>query len=323
MHIEQFGSLEGVARVKGELLVHLGDGAAAIVPDDEARLRPYLRDALALTTFGDKGDVRVEKADRSSGFMSADSPSESESSVTSSCSASVSTSSGSDGGSTKIIAHGIEIELELPFSQPYQVRNTLAAVAAVLAVGVRPSGKVDVAVSALRGEEIKLPDGTTVINDCYNASPLAMKAVLGDLAGREPSGQRIAVLGDMLELGPDERSYHLDVGRSANDAGVEVLVTVGKRAAAMLETYQGEGYAAADADEAAELMVDLVKADDLVLIKGSRGMGLEAVATTLSKRGQVLKCNTTIRCGISRPDPIVGDPVVAVDNAQVGNDRSA
>jgi UDP-N-acetylmuramoyl-tripeptide--D-alanyl-D-alanine ligase len=128
---------------------------------------------------------------------------------------------------------------------------------------------------------VELAIGATVINDCYNASPLSMRAALDDLATHETAGRRIAVLGDMLELGSESEALHREVGSVAAGAGVELLVTVGPQAVAMLDTFDGESYAVADAAEAAALVGDLIEPGDLVLVKGSRGVGLEVVAEAL------------------------------------------
>jgi UDP-N-acetylmuramoyl-tripeptide--D-alanyl-D-alanine ligase len=244
VHLEQVGSLEGVARAKGELLVGMRDGGTAVVPAGEALLDPYLRPGLAVRRFGDGGDVVL------------------------------------DGDA--VVADGERLELALAFTARHQRTNALAAVAAALAVGVRPSGRVEPPTGALRGELVELPDGAVVVNDCYNASPLSMRAALDDLAGREAAGRRVAVLGDMLELGAEEAALHREVGALAGEAGVELLVTVGPRAAAMLDTFDGEGYAVADAGEAAALTAELIGPGDVVLVKGSRGVGLEVVAPALA-----------------------------------------
>jgi UDP-N-acetylmuramoyl-tripeptide--D-alanyl-D-alanine ligase len=154
--------------------------------------------------------------------------------------------------------------------------NALAALAAARAVGVEPHGRIEVALSRLRGQRRTLPGGVTVIDDCYNANPMSMRAALDDLAAAAP-GRRVAVLGDMLELGPDEERFHREVGEHARAAGVDLLVTVGPRAVAM----RGD-QAAADAAEAAALVPELVEPGDTVLLKASRGVGLEAVAEALS-----------------------------------------
>jgi UDP-N-acetylmuramoyl-tripeptide--D-alanyl-D-alanine ligase len=155
-------------------------------------------------------------------------------------------------------------------------------VAAALAVGVRPEGRVEVPFSALRGERIDLPSGVAVVNDCYNANPMSMRAALDELAVTA-SGRRVAVLGDMLELGEEERSFHAEIGAYARERGVDLLVTVGPLAAAMLEAYDGEAQAVADAAEAASIVPELLEPGDTVLVKGSRGVGLEAVAEALAE----------------------------------------
>jgi UDP-N-acetylmuramoyl-tripeptide--D-alanyl-D-alanine ligase len=237
VHLEQVGSLEGVARAKGELLVGMRDGATAVVPADEPLLEPWLRPELSVLRFGPGGDVDVDALDA----------------------------------------------LELPFTAPHHRLNALAAVAAARAVGVSPTGRVDVRFASLRGERIELDRGATVINDCYNASPPSMSAALDDLATQAPSRRRVAVLGDMLELGPDAPALHRVVGEEANRAGVSLLVTVGPLAAAIAETFSGEAHAVPDAAAAVALADELIAPGDVVLIKGSRGVGLEVVTEALTR----------------------------------------
>jgi UDP-N-acetylmuramoyl-tripeptide--D-alanyl-D-alanine ligase len=124
----------------------------------------------------------------------------------------------------------------------------------------------------------------TIIDDCYNANPMSMRAALDDLAATASLGdgaRTVAVLGDMLELGPDERDYHVEIGAHAAATGVELLVTVGRLAAAMADGYDGETYAVADAAQAAALVPDLLAPGDVVLVKASRGVGLELVCGAL------------------------------------------
>ena len=241
VHLEQVGTLEGVARAKGELLVGMRDGATAVVPAGEPLLDPWLRPSLSVVRFGE--DVRFEGDD--------------------------------------VVAGDDRLSLEVPFTARHQRTNLLAAVAAALAVGVRPAGRVEVAFGALRGERVTLAVGATVINDCYNASPLSVRAALDELAAHEGATRRVAVLGDMLELGAEEERLHREIGAAAGLAGVDVLVTVGPRAAAMLDTFDGESYAVADAAEAAARAGELIGPGDVVLVKGSRGVGLEVVAEAL------------------------------------------
>jgi UDP-N-acetylmuramoyl-tripeptide--D-alanyl-D-alanine ligase len=169
--------------------------------------------------------------------------------------------------------------LQLPFTSAHMRRNALAALAAARAVGVEPDGLLDVTLSSFRGQRIELPGDIVVVNDCYNANPMSMRAALDDLAA-SASGRRVAVLGDMLELGPDEDRFHAEIGAHARAAGVDVLVAVGPRAAHFADGY-GDVIALPDAQAAAAAVPDLLAPGDTVLVKGSRGVGLEVIARAL------------------------------------------
>jgi len=250
VHLELLGSMEAIAAAKAELIVGLEPDGTAVVPAGDERLARHLRDDVRTITFGEAGDVRL---------------------------------AGHAGATVTIDAAGQRLELGVPFAQAYHRTNLLAAVAAALAIGVEPSGQVDVRFSPLRGERVELPDGTVILNDCYNANPMSMRAALDELASAE-APRRVAVLGDMLELGPDERSYHVEAGRQAAERDVDVLVTVGPLAAAMGDAFEREVYAVADAGEAAALLPEVLQPGDVVLVKASRGVGLEVVAEALRER---------------------------------------
>ncbi len=132
----------------------------------------------------------------------------------------------------EIDAQGERIGFEVDFTQPHLRHDLLAAVAAARAVGVQPGGRLELALSPGRGQRRPLPGGITLIDDAYNANPVSMRAALDALAATETSGRRVAVLGDMLELGPDAERYHREIGAHANGT-VDLLVTVGPLAAAM------------------------------------------------------------------------------------------
>jgi UDP-N-acetylmuramoyl-tripeptide--D-alanyl-D-alanine ligase len=130
---------------------------------------------------------------------------------------------------------------------------------------------------------VVLASGAVVINDCYNANPLSMRAALDDLATQEPVGRRIAVLGDMLELGTGEADAHRAVGEEAARAGVDVLVAVGPLARGYADGARGVAdHWAPTVDEAAATVRAVLAPGDVVLVKGSRAMGLEAVAEALT-----------------------------------------
>ena len=179
---------------------------------------------------------------------------------------------------------GAPIALEVPLTRAHLLRNLLAAVAAADAVGVTPSGRVELTLSPGRGQRVALGDGVTLIDDCYNANPMSMLAALDDLAAtaaRIPGSRRVAVLGDMLELGPDEIRFHREIGEYAARGTVDVLVTVGPLAAAIGDRFGGERHAVTDAGEAAALLPELLGPGDTVLVKASRGVGLELVCGAL------------------------------------------
>ncbi|MDE3131868.1 MAG: UDP-N-acetylmuramoyl-tripeptide--D-alanyl-D-alanine ligase, partial [Acidobacteriota bacterium] len=162
----------------------------------------------------------------------------------------------------------------------HNVLNLLAAVAAAAALGSVAGGDLDVSFSSLRGERVELADGVMLINDCYNANPMSMRAALDDLADTAPA-RRVAVLGDMLELGADAERYHREIGRYAGGAA-DVLVAVGPLAACMAEEFAGEAHLAADARAAAGLLSGLLRAGDVVLVKASNGVGLQLVCERLT-----------------------------------------
>ncbi len=180
--------------------------------------------------------------------------------------------------------------VQLQVSGAHQVANALAAVAAALACGV----SLDDAAAALshakaqsrwRMELHDTPGGGLVINDAYNANPDSMAAALRSLAGlRRTSGRLVAILGDMLELGPDSAAHHRAVGELAAAVGVEVLIAVGEQSDEMAAGAAAAGLVAvevADAAGAADAAVSLVRPGDVVLVKASRGLALEAVAQRL------------------------------------------
>jgi UDP-N-acetylmuramoyl-tripeptide--D-alanyl-D-alanine ligase len=222
----------------------------AIVPACEEALAPYLREDLDVVRFGPGGDVVLE---------------------------------GFEPPLARIRARELELTLEVPFTARHQLANLVAAVAAAQAVGVEPRGRVDVDFGPLRDERIELPSGVVVLNDCYNANPLSMRAALDEFATQAPEGRRIAVLGDMLELGPGEVDEHRALGEYAASHGVDVLIAVGPLSTYTAEAFGGEAHVVADAREAAALAEELVRPGDLVLVKASRGIGLETVAPALAE----------------------------------------
>ena len=168
-----------------------------------------------------------------------------------------------------VLARELRVELEVPFTSRHQLVNLLSAVAAAQAVGVEPSGRVDVSFGALRGEHVALPSGAVVINDCYNANPLSMRAALDDLATQAPQGRRVAVLGDMLELGPEEVAAHRELGEYAASTGVDVLIAVGPLSRSTAEAFSGETHVGRGrAPRRRRVAARIVAPGDVVLVEG-------------------------------------------------------
>jgi len=252
VHLELLGTIEAIAAAKAELIAALAPGATAVVPADELLLLSHLREDLNTITFGDSGDVRLVR---------------------------------SEDGLVEIDLAGRSIALEVPFTQAHLRRNLLPAVAAASAVGVIPTGRVALELSPGRGQRMELAEGVILINDCYNANPMSMRAALEDLAqtaARAERARTVAVLGDMLELGPRAAEYHAKLGEEASMAGVDVIVTVGPLAVTIAERFDGEIHSVPDAATAAEIVPGLLRSGDVVLVKGSRGVGLEVVCRALS-----------------------------------------
>jgi len=265
VHLELLGTVEAIAAAKAELIAGMAAGSVAVLPADEPLLRPHLRPDLKTITFGERGDVALLRTLQD--------------------------------GRVLIGAHEREIALRPSFAQAHNLLNLLAAVAAALALGIDQSeiagtaaagggqGSLDVRFSALRGERRELPGGVVVIDDCYNANPMSMRAAIDELARTAPA-RRVAALGDMLELGSQAPRLHREIGLYAGERGVDLLVTVGPQAAEMRSEFAGESYAVADATAAAELLDTLLGEGDTLLVKASRGVGLERVSERLAASRQ-------------------------------------
>jgi len=170
------------------------------------------------------------------------------------------------------------------FTAHHQAANAAAALAVLDALGLPRPERVEVEWSRWRGEERPLPGGGLLINDAYNANPVSMRAALAQLAATAGDRRRVAILGDMAELGPGAPAFHEEIGREVARHGVEALLAVGELARGYVDNATGVPVVrwAADADEAAEAAVELVQPGDCVLVKASRAVGLERVAESLA-----------------------------------------
>ena len=169
----------------------------------------------------------------------------------------------------------------------HNVYNALAAAAVGLALGCTPeevaAGLGTAELSAMRMQVFETARRVTVVNDAYNANPVSMRAAIETLAAMQPEGRRIAVLGDMAELGSLTELAHFRLGELVGRLPVDVLVTVGPRAQRIAEGARAAGMApgvvrpCATVEEASEVLDDLLGTGDAVLVKASRVMGLERV----------------------------------------------
>lgn len=169
-----------------------------------------------------------------------------------------------------------QLPFETSFESKHQLQNARTAVAVAEALGVPLPARLDVEFTKHREEEIALPGGGLLLNDCYNANPLSMRAALENLVARANGRRRVAVLGDMRELGDSGPAYHEEIGALVRDLGVEHVIAVGELARA----YGGDWVP--DAAAAAARLKDVVQPGDIVLVKGSLAVGLAAVAENLT-----------------------------------------
>ena len=246
VHLELLGSLENVARAKAELLEALPAGAIAIVPADAPALEPFIPTGLDVRRF------EAPEVDLRDGHAH-----------------------------VRYAGH----EIEFSFAARHQTWNAVAALTVCEALGVPfPDGLVEVSFSKWRSEESELPGGGLLVNDAWNANPVAMRAALQSLVERAAGRRTIAILGEMAELGENAAAYHDEIGRLLRDLGVGHVFAVG----AMAKHYTAHVGAATwfpsleDRDSILESVRAELEPGDVVLVKGSRSVGLEVVAEALA-----------------------------------------
>ncbi|GAA4960940.1 UDP-N-acetylmuramoyl-tripeptide--D-alanyl-D-alanine ligase [Actinoplanes utahensis] len=253
-HLGEFGSVQGTAQAKGELVEALPPSGVAILNADDplvAGMAPRTRARVVMVG--------------SSGSLTA-----SDVSLDASGRASYRLTSGAESGRVRLSVVG-----------EHQVANSLAAGAVALAAGmafedlVTALGEVGI-VSGRRMDVFTRADGVTVIDDSYNANPSSTAAALRSLASMGAGKRTTAVLGYMAELGEHEVSGHAEVGRLAAELGVDRLIAVAVEAGPILDGaagvagWRGTGLLAADQAAAIEILQADLRADDVVLVKGSR-----------------------------------------------------
>src|SRR5436305_5566744 len=189
-HVAKVGRLEIFARAKAELRAELPAGSVAVLPEDRPVLEPFVPEGLDVRRFGEPA---AEVRD----------------------------------GRTHVRWH--DGEVVFGFTARHQATNAAAALTAAAALGVEPPREpVEVEFSRWRSQEAELPGGGLLINDSWNANPVAMRAALANLLARAGGRRTVAILGEMAELGPEAAGYHEEISRDAE--GVDLVLGVGELA---------------------------------------------------------------------------------------------
>lgn len=266
-HLENFGTMDAIADAKAEILEDASPDHVLVANANDPRVMARApRFAGRVVTFGIDVDANVQ----ASGVRDL----------------------GIDGTRALLQTRTAAAELRVPLAGRSHLANVLAAAAVALTLHVPLSDIVE-RTSALRpaphrGEVLRLRNGVTVIDDSYNSNPTALEASLDVLRREARASRRLAVLGEMLELGHASTALHERCGRAAAAAGLQRLITVGgapARALGMAAVRAGMPARAVthttSSDDAAAIVVDAVQAGDLLLVKGSRGVRTDAVVDRL------------------------------------------
>jgi UDP-N-acetylmuramoyl-tripeptide--D-alanyl-D-alanine ligase len=263
-HLEGVGSLHGAAEAEAELFRRLRPSATAVVNADDPLVVSAARSFPGrVLRFGTGGEVRADEV----------------------------VDLGLGGSTFRLCVGTDSVTMRLPVPGRHNVGNALAAAALSSLAGASPADVRDALAAfqapSMRMQVERLAGGVTVINDAYNANPASMAAALQTLAA-SPAARRLAVLGEMRELGDEAEAAHQTLGRTAAAAGLDVLLVVGPHAGLVREGAIAAGMAGdritivADQGEAAAQLAALCRAGDLVLLKASRGAALESVLRQLA-----------------------------------------
>jgi UDP-N-acetylmuramoyl-tripeptide--D-alanyl-D-alanine ligase len=267
VHLEFFASVEAIADAKAEVLEGASEATVLVANADDPRVMARSgRFAGRVVTFGTAADAAVRALDIEN--------------------------LGVDGMAAQVRTESGSMRLRVPLIGDGNLMNVLAGVAVARLFDVPLDAVAERAASlrapAHRGDVMRLSGGVTLVDDAYNSNPRALQGALAVLAGERRFARRVAVLGEMLELGEQAVALHEACGRVAASSGLSLLLTVGgapARAmgrAAVLAGMPGAAVRHAETSgEAAEMAALEVGAGDLVLVKGSRGIATERVVERL------------------------------------------
>jgi len=266
-HLGFFASADAIADAKGEILDQARPGDLLIANADDERIAARIRDFAGRTvTFGLSAAAEVRGSDVEH--------------------------LGLDGMAATVTTPRGEMRMRTPLLGTGNLLNLLAAAAVAIELGVPLPAIADRAASMApaphRGELLRLPGGITLIDDSYNSSPAALKRSLETLHAATGSARKIAVLGEMLELGAHAERLHQECGRAAADAGLSLLIAVGGDGAQWLaDSARRAGMAESavlyvpTSNDASEIALRKVRPGDLILVKGSRGIRTDLVVDRL------------------------------------------
>lgn len=265
-HLGLFGSVDAIAEAKGELLDGMCSEGTSVLNADDAFFSQLYRCV--------KGDAVSFAIERDADLQALD----------------IRCKGGETIFDLKIPSLGDTLmPVCLPMFGIHNVYNALAAIAGAWGLGIEPCFSSDAlrqfSPPKMRMEIRSGSEGSTVINDAYNANPSSMSVALSVLQQAECSGRRIVVLGEMLELGSFSEEEHRAVGRACVANGVDVVIGVGDAVWPLVDVVQSSGsicvYHVADAEMACSLAHETVSPGDVVLVKASRAVGLDQVAHSL------------------------------------------
>jgi len=266
-HLGFFESADAIADAKAEILERASPGDVLVANANDRRVMERARAFTGhVMTFGIDidADVRGTSVDHR----------------------------GLEGMEADVTTWAGSARLRTPLLGTGNLSNVLAAMAIGTHFGVSLQDMIDHAARLTpayhRGELLRLPGGLTLIDDSYNSSPAALKRALETLSAATGSARKVAVLGEMLELGAHSERLHRECGRAAAEAGLDVLIAVGgDPAAALAREAVASGMPEARVshvgtrEEAADVALKQVRPGDLVLVKGSRGIGVDLVVERL------------------------------------------
>jgi UDP-N-acetylmuramoyl-tripeptide--D-alanyl-D-alanine ligase len=269
VHLEFFNSIDEIAAAKAELIESLGPSGLAVLNADDARVSMMQeRHSGPVKTFGIDMDADVIATEIEPVGLSQT--------------------------SFRLRTPGGDARVVMPLIGRHNLYNALAAAAVADHFGLTPGAIADALGKAepskMRGQVLRFADGFTVIDDSYNSNPRALTEMVRSVGHMPDFKRRIAVLGEMLELGPAGPEMHFEAGRTAVTEGMDIVIGVRGLAKQIVDGAIAEGLKTEsarfceDSEAAAKLMLETIREGDIVLVKGSRGVKTDVVVSRLREK---------------------------------------